>query len=73
MGKYIDIKCLDEDNSFRGYVAEPSGAPVAAIVVIQEIFGVNPGIRAKCDEWAGKGCDVARSAPSLHEQTPIRD
>jgi len=55
MGKYIDIKCLDEDNSFRGYVAEPSGAPVAAIVVIQEIFGVNPGIRAKCDEWAGKG------------------
>jgi len=25
------------------------------VIVIQEIFGVNPGIRQKCDDWAAKG------------------
>jgi carboxymethylenebutenolidase len=37
------------------YVAAPSGTPKAAIIVIQEIFGVNAGIRQKCDAWAGAG------------------
>lgn len=37
------------------YVAEPAGTPKAAIIVIQEIFGVNPGIRKKCDDWAAAG------------------
>jgi carboxymethylenebutenolidase len=37
------------------YVAEPAGTPKAAIIVIQEIFGVNPGIRQKCDDWAAAG------------------
>jgi carboxymethylenebutenolidase len=37
------------------YVAKPAGTPKAAIVVIQEIFGVNPGIRQKCDSWANAG------------------
>jgi carboxymethylenebutenolidase len=55
MGKFIDIKCLDGKDAFRSYCAEPEAPPVAAIIVIQEIFGVNPGIRAKCDEWASKG------------------
>ncbi|MGQ0590303.1 MAG: dienelactone hydrolase family protein [Sphingosinicella sp.] len=51
----IEIPTLDGDGAFDAYLAEPSGAPRGAIVVIQEIFGVNPGIRAKCDGWAGKG------------------
>jgi carboxymethylenebutenolidase len=37
------------------YVAEPDAPPKAAIIVIQEIFGVNAGIRAKCDGWAKAG------------------
>lgn len=37
------------------YVAAPSETPKAAIIVIQEIFGVNPGIRQKCDNWAKDG------------------
>lgn len=37
------------------YVAEPDSPPKAAIIVIQEIFGVNPGIRQKCDTWAKLG------------------
>jgi carboxymethylenebutenolidase len=37
------------------YAAHPEGTPKAAIIVIQEIFGVNPGIRQKCDAWAKAG------------------
>ncbi len=37
------------------YVAAPTGAPKAAIIVIQEIFGVNPGIVQKCNKWAKAG------------------
>ncbi len=40
---------------FSAYMAEPEGAPRAAIIVIQEIFGVNAGIRQKCDQWARQG------------------
>ena len=48
------IPTLDGDGSFPVYLAQPSAAR-AAIVVIPEIFGVNAGIRAKCDAWASKG------------------
>jgi carboxymethylenebutenolidase len=41
--------------SFDAYAATPAGAPKAAIIVIQEIFGVNAGIRQKCDAWAKLG------------------
>lgn len=51
----IQIEALDESGSFDAYVAEPSGTPRAAIVVIQEIFGINPGIRARCDRLAENG------------------
>jgi carboxymethylenebutenolidase len=51
----IRIEALDGEGSFDAYVAEPAGVPRAAIVVIQEIFGVNEGIRRKCDHWAEKG------------------
>ncbi len=40
---------------FAAYVATPAGPAKAAIIVIQEIFGVNPGIRQKCDNWAKAG------------------
>ncbi|UYY57324.1 dienelactone hydrolase family protein [Sphingomonas sp. S2-65] len=49
------IQASDGSGSFQAYVAEPEGTPRAAIVVIQEIFGVNPGIRQKCDDWAAQG------------------
>lgn len=37
------------------YVAAPANAPKAAILVVPEIFGLNEGIRHKCDGWAAKG------------------
>src|SRR5262245_13559538 len=49
------IPTLDGSESFPAYVAKPAGAPRGAIIVIQEIFGVNPGIRKKVDDWAAKG------------------
>lgn len=55
MGRTIDITDLGGEARFGCYVAEPISPPKAAIVVIQEIFGVNPGIRAKCDQWAENG------------------
>ncbi|MBX9815792.1 MAG: dienelactone hydrolase family protein [Sphingomonas sp.] len=51
----ITIDTLDGEGRFNAYVAEPQGAPRGAIVVIQEIFGVNPGIRQKCDGLAAQG------------------
>lgn len=49
------ISTLSGEDSFDAYVARPAGDPKAAILVIQEIFGVNPGIREKCDKWAEAG------------------
>lgn len=49
------IPTLEGDASFGAYVAQPAGAPRGAIIVIQEIFGVNPGIRQKCDKLAAEG------------------
>ncbi len=49
------IEIESGDAAFGAYVAEPEGTPRAAIVVIQEIFGVNEGIRRKCDKWAQLG------------------
>jgi carboxymethylenebutenolidase len=55
MSETVTIPTLDGDASFNAYVARPEGTPKAAIIVIQEIFGVNPGIRRKCDSWAEEG------------------
>ncbi len=55
MSETVSIAALDGSASFNAYVARPEGDPKAAILVIQEIFGVNPGIRAKCDDWAAQG------------------
>jgi carboxymethylenebutenolidase len=51
----IAIETLDGTGGFSAYLAEPEGTPKGAIMVIQEIFGVNEGIRRKCDRWARLG------------------
>jgi carboxymethylenebutenolidase len=51
----IRIDTLEGDGGFDAYAAEPQATPAAAIIVIQEIFGVNEGIRRKCDNWAANG------------------
>lgn len=39
----------------NAYIAAPTTPAKAAILVVPEIFGVNEGIRRKCDGWAAKG------------------
>lgn len=46
---------LDGKGAIPIYVAKPAVAPRGAIIVVQEIFGVNEGIRQKADDWAAKG------------------
>lgn len=65
MSETIRISTLEEDGeSFSAYLARPKEPePKAAIIVIQEIFGVNAGIRRKCDRLAEEGYLAA--APDL--------
>jgi len=51
----VEIATLEGDNRFNAYMAAPEGELRGAIVIIQEIFGVNAGIRRKCERWAELG------------------
>ncbi len=44
-----------KDGAFKAYVARPKAARGPAIVVIQEIFGVNAVVREVADRLAGEG------------------
>lgn len=55
MSETVQIPTLDGSGTIPAYVARPVAAPRSAIIVIPEIFGVNPGIRQKCDHWAAQG------------------
>jgi carboxymethylenebutenolidase len=48
------------------YRADPQGKPKGAIVVVQEIFGVNTHIRSVCDRFAADG--YAAIAPALFDR-----
>ena len=65
MGQDIKLKASD-GFQLGGYRADPTGTPKAAVVVIQEIFGVNHHIRSVCDRLAGVG--YIAIAPSLFDR-----
>ncbi|MBR0692305.1 dienelactone hydrolase family protein [Bradyrhizobium lablabi] len=65
MGQDIKLKASD-GFQFGGYRADPAGAPKGAIVVIQEIFGVNHHIRSVCDRLAKEG--YVAVAPSIFDR-----
>ena len=54
MPQTIQLTAAD-GTTFPVYVAQPTGAPKGAIVVLQEIFGVNAHIRAVADGYAAAG------------------
>jgi carboxymethylenebutenolidase len=43
------------DGAFGAYIARPKTFPAPAVVVLQELFGVNADIRKTCDELAEQG------------------
>ena len=65
MGEKITL--TSEDGfKFGAYLAKPSGTPRGALVVIQEIFGVNDHIRGVADDYAANGYRVV--APALFDR-----
>jgi carboxymethylenebutenolidase len=54
MGKFIDLQAAD-DFVFPAYAAQPEGQAKGAVVVLQEIFGVNSHIRDVTDRFAAQG------------------
>jgi len=65
MGQDIKLKASD-GFEFGAYRADPAAAPKGAIVVIQEIFGVNHHIRSVCDRLAKEG--YVAVAPSIFDR-----
>lgn len=53
MNDHVTIK--GHDGAFAAYVARPKTSPAPAVVVLQELFGVNADIRKTCDELAEHG------------------
>ena len=54
MGQFTTLTAAD-GFTLLAYVARPSGHPRAAVVVLQEIFGVNSHIREVADRFAAEG------------------
>ncbi len=49
------ITIQGRDGAFDAYVARPKASSAPAVVVLQELFGVNADIRKTCDELAQQG------------------
>ncbi len=54
MGEWIKVKASD-GNELSAYVAEPESETKGGVVVVQEIFGVNPSICGVADALAEQG------------------
>lgn len=54
MGEWVKLRAAD-GQELSAWVARPEGEPVAGLVVVQEIFGVNVHIRSVADGWAKDG------------------
>ena len=55
MPSVFNLNIATPDGGFGAYVASPPNSPAPAIVVIQEIFGVNAVMRQTADQFAARG------------------
>jgi carboxymethylenebutenolidase len=65
MSEWVQLKAAD-GHELSAYVGKPDGEPLGALIVIQEIFGVNPSIRAVADAYAKAG--FVAIAPALFDR-----
>lgn len=65
MGEYTTIMARD-GHEFQAWLTAAPGRPRGAVVVIQEIFGVNAHIRAVTDDFAAQGYTAI--APCLFDR-----
>jgi len=49
------ITVKGQGGTFSAYIARPKASPASAVIVLQELFGVNADIREHCDELAEQG------------------
>ena len=49
------IRIEGHDGAFAAYIARPKPVPAPAVILLQELFGVNADIRKRCDELAEQG------------------
>jgi carboxymethylenebutenolidase len=68
MGTMIELQAAD-DSRVPAYEARPLGSPKGAVVVIQEIFGVNSHIRNVVDGYAAEGY-LAVAPATFHRVKP---
>jgi carboxymethylenebutenolidase len=68
MGAFVDLKAAD-GFTFPAYVAKPQGTAAGAVVVLQEIFGVNSHIRDVADGYAAQGY-LAVAPSTFHRAKP---
>ena len=68
MGAFVDLQATD-GFSFPAYVAQPTGQAKGAVVVLQEIFGVNSHIRSVADGYANEGY-LAVAPSTFHRVKP---
>jgi carboxymethylenebutenolidase len=68
MGTMIELHAAD-GTVVPAYEARPAGTPKGAVVVIQEIFGVNSHIRNVADGYAAEGY-VAVAPAAFHRVKP---
>jgi carboxymethylenebutenolidase len=68
MGNFVDLKSAD-GFEFPAYVAQPAGSAKGAVVVVQEIFGVNSHIRSVADGYAAQGY-LAVAPSTFHRVKP---
>lgn len=64
-GSMITLRAAD-GHGFGAYKAVPAGTPKGAVVILQEIFGVNSHVQHVCDEYAGDG--FVAVAPALFDR-----
>jgi carboxymethylenebutenolidase len=65
MSEYITLVAAD-GHELGAYVARPEGKPIAGLVMVQEIFGVNRHIRSVADGYAKDG--FLAVAPALFDR-----
>jgi carboxymethylenebutenolidase len=53
MENWITVK--GRDGEFTAYIARPAALPARAVLVLQELFGVNADIRKICGDRAEPG------------------
>ncbi|MEO7030696.1 MAG: dienelactone hydrolase family protein [Acidobacteriaceae bacterium] len=65
MGEWVKLKAQD-GHELRAYVARPEGETIGALVLVQEIYGINAHIRSVCDGYAKDGFVVV--APAIFDR-----